>query len=104
MGLFTFNYNKIYLASPPAQSEHGPEHRPLKNNENKATFFEVFTGVAISHYIDPYLNGVRVMVGQAIELFGVSTVHASTASEILCFTMVCAAPTIIRRVLRSFLN
>lgn len=104
MGLFsTVNNNVyIYMDRKTGHSKHG--HRPPDNDENWAAVFEVLLGVGIAHYADPYMSGVRVMLAHAIEAFNVLPAHASTASEIVCFTVICAAPAILRRLLRKFLK
>ncbi|MFR0656209.1 hypothetical protein SB719_16585 [Pantoea sp. SIMBA_079] len=102
MGLFTFNYNKIYLNTIPGQSE--PAHRPPENKGNKQTYIEVLIGVAVSYYADPYLNGVKAMLAQSLEVLSVSPGYASTASELLCFTVICTAPALIIRTLTKLLK
>jgi len=99
MGLLTLNVYNGCTINSQVQSE--PAHRPPENNGNKDMWIEIVLGVVVSHYADPYLNGVKAMLTQALEVFQVSPDYAPTVSAIACFTVVCAAPAVIRRVLRK---
>ncbi|WP_210512512.1 hypothetical protein [Pantoea ananatis] len=105
MGLFTQNiYNDCTINH---QVQTDPAHRPPENNGNngnKDTWIEIVLGVVVSLYADPHLNGVKAMLTQALEVFQVSPDYAPTVSAIACFTVVCAAPAVIRRSLRKLLN
>ncbi|QIE99923.1 hypothetical protein G5574_23355 (plasmid) [Pantoea stewartii] len=105
MGLFTQNIYNDCTFNNQVQSE--PAHRPPENNGNngnKDTWIEIVLGVVVSFYADPHLNGVKAMLTQALEVFQVSPDYAPTVSAIACFTVVCAAPAVIRRSLRKLLN
>jgi len=105
MGLLTLNiYNGCTINS---QVQIEPAHRPPENNGNngnKDTWIEILLGVAVSFYADPHLNGVKAMLTQALEVFHVSPDYAPTVSALACFTVVCAAPAVIRRGFRKVLK
>jgi len=102
MGLFTQNIYNDCTINNQVQTE--PAHRPPENNGNKDTWIEIMLGVAVSFYADPHLNGVKAMLTQALEVFHVSPDYAPTVSALACFTVVCAAPAVIRRGLRKILK
>lgn len=102
MGLFTTNNINIYLNTPPAQPE--PAHRPPDNNGNKDALLEIAIAVGVSCYVDPYMTTARGLGTQILEVLGCPPGIASTVSALVCFTVVCAAPTLIRRILGKVVN
>lgn len=102
MGLFTFNFNTYHSGSSHGQQE--PGRPPAEKNGNHTFFFEVLVGAGVTYWVDPYMNGSKEEVTQILETLTVSPEHATTYAALLCFAVVCAAPTIIRKVLRWFVN
>lgn len=102
MGLFTLNINNHCVITNHAQTE--PARRPPENNGSKGTWIDLLLGVAVSYYADPYLNGIKAMLAQVFEAVSVSSDYAATVSALVCFTVVCAAPMIIRKVFRKLLK
>lgn len=102
MGLFTTNNINIYLNTPPAQPE--PAHRLPDNNGNKNAWVELAIAVGVTCYVDPYMTAARGVGTKILEVLGCPPGIAPTVSGLVCFTAVCAAPAIIRRILRKLLN
>lgn len=98
---YTKNINSNNAGGQP---QRDPVHRPPEDNKTKASFVEVAIAVGVTFWVDPYMTHARSVMTQVLEVLGVSPDIAPTVSALACFTVVCAAPTIIRRVLRNFLK